>query len=266
MEIIKDTSYGIIDSARLDIFAFSSYSNSKCLKIILKILKYNLCLHILPTFLANLLTNFFQVSFQVLFYYLNFPLMLTSIFLHTVAYIELANALGTVVSAKKFRKVKPNVTFSDSITVVIMMAIYQLVVFFSTKIISLVLGNTFYMLGLLINFIILTIYHSLYAYNNLWQVLCIDINQRITIHEKRWAYFLGYGLPATVLYALASDGYIMAIYNIYIGIILSIPLLMKFDYDFYFGQNIPYFKIDLSLFSVLIMWVFKLVKKIFNFR
>jgi hypothetical protein len=262
MEIVKDISYGFIDSIRMDIFASYAYSNTKGLRTIFKILKYNLYLHVVPTFIANLLSTIFQFSFYTILYYLNYLLMTISIFLHTVAYIELANSLSGSLSSKKFKKVKSEISFSNTITIIIMMTIYQLVVFFSTKLISLVLDHSFYLLGIIINFIILTIYHSIYAYNNLWQGLGIDLNKRIIIHEKRWAYFLGYGLTATILYTYAVNGYIVAIYNMYVGALLSIPLLLNFDYDFYFGSNIPYFRLNLSFFSVLIMWIFTLVKKI----
>ena len=183
--------------------------------------------------------------------------MLFSIFIHTITYIELASALSSVT---KNKKIKSNGTFVDSITIIIMMTIYQLVVYLSTKIISMILADNLYIFGLIINFVILIIYHSLYTYNNLWQAIGLNITRRISIHETQWAYFLGYGLIATSMYVYTVNAYMLAIYNIYMAMLLSIPLLRDFD----FKVTPKYFKINLSFFSFIIKQIFNLSKKLIS--
>ena len=255
MEIIEDIANGFFDSIRLDIYIRHIYDSDRYLKIIKKLFKYNILLHIIPAFIVDLINYLFQISLQVLLYYINYPIMLFSIFIHTLIYIELTSALSSVT---KNRKIKSDGTFIDSITIIIMMTIYQLVVYLSNKIISMILADNLYICGLIINFVILIIYHSLYTYNNLWQVIGLNITHRISIYEARWAYFLGYVLIITSIYVYTVNAYILAIYNIYMAMLLSIPLLRDFD----FRTDPKYFKIDLSFFSFIIKQIFNLSKKL----
>ena len=145
-----------------------------------------------------------------------------------------------------------------------MMTIYQFIVYLSTKLINIIFVDKLRTFGLVSIFVILTIYHSLYSYNNLWQVIGLDISRRINIHERRWAYFLGYGLIATIMYMNIFNPYILALYNIYMGILLSIPLLHNFDFDFYFLADTHYCKIDLSFFSFVMKYLLQFSKKFIN--
>lgn len=260
MEIVKDIVYGFSDSLRLDLSIGYAYNNPQYLKIIKKLFKHNLLLHIIPLLTIDIINYLFQFSFHFLLYILNYPICIFSIFMHALIYIELALSLGDVIKRKKIKTVKSNRPFTDSITVIIMMMIYQSVVYLSTKMISIILGEKIYLLGLILNFGILMMYHSLYAYNNLWQVVGLDINQRITIHETHWAYFLGFGLVGTYIYMYTSNAYILAIYNIYTAILASMPILLDFD----FRAKASYTKINLSVFSWMLKYILYLSKSIMN--
>lgn len=263
MEIIRDIFRGFVDSIRIDLFISHSTNNEKCIRIFKKIIKHNLLLHILPILLVNLIYYFFDYSLYVILFYINYILILCSVFLHVVSFIELARIFNTVNRMKQIKSDK-NATFTDMITIIIMMAIYQLVVYASTGLISFVMeDNKLYPLGIFLNFIILTVYHSLYSYNNLWQKHGATIINRITSHEVRWPYFLGYGLIATIIYGYSTNPYIMVIYNMYMATLISIPLLIPFDFDYFFVKKPTYGKINLSIFSFAIAKMFYYAKQLF---
>lgn len=265
MEIIKDIFSGFIDSIRADTFISHISNSTKGINIIKKLFKHNLRLHILPLFFVDCIYYFFGISLHTVLRYINYPIMLFSIFIHTIIYIEFANAFNSINGSKKIKSTKQDGTFVDTITITIMMGIYQLVVYCSTAVVNFVFADSFYLFGLFLTFGILTIYHSLYSYNNLWQKINLDISRRVNVHEIRWAYFLGYGLIATVVYTYTTNAYILAIYNIYMAMLLSIPLLLPFDFDFYFITIPTYFKINLTVFSYIIGWIFRISKKIIEF-
>lgn len=261
-EITKDILQGFLDSIRADIFISHVWNSTKGINTMKKLFKHNMRLHILPLLLVDCIYYLFDMQFHTILRYINYPIMLFSIFIHTIIYIEFANAFNSVNGIKKIKSTKQEGTFVDTITITIMMAIYQLVVYFSTAVVNFIFEDKFYLFGLFLTFGILTIYHSLYSYNNLWQKIDLDISRRVNVHEIRWAYFLGYGLIATIVYIYTTNAYILAIYNMYMAMLLSIPLLQPFDFNFYFVDKPIYFKINLTVFSYIIGWIFRISKKI----
>jgi hypothetical protein len=256
-DICKDIFLGLIDSIRIDLFLSHIYKSNKCNNILKKIFKYNVLFHILPGIIIELINFLFQVSFHTLLYYINYLINFMSMFMHMIIYLEI---FGTFNKFSLIPKSKLSNPITDSITITIIMTIYQLAVYLMTKIINFIFGNqNLYFISLIINFVILTIYHTIYSHNNLWQVLNLNLIQRINIHETRWAYFLGYGSIITVMYNYTYNPYILAIYNVYITNLLFIPLLKKINFQ---NNNISYPKLNLSIFSYIISWIFSIIRQL----
>ena len=75
------------------------------------------------------------------------------------------------------------------------------------------------------------------------------MEQRIDKLEQRWAYYLGYGVTVTLLYLSISNLVIVACYNLYLIVLLSVPFVVK-------PSNVTYQPINLSIFSSIIGWLY----------
>ena len=81
----------------------------------------------------------------------------------------------------------------------------------------------------------------------------MDLFQRITYFESRWAYFLGFGLPTSLLYTFVFDWYIgmnlwyLIVMMLTFRAILSNPTKMNGDYErirvFWFSEYIASYSI-----------------------
>ncbi len=174
MGIITDIKAGLIDSVRFNLILGHIYSNIKYRESFYKLIKYNFLLHLLPVMILDIIGYLFQFSLHNILFYLNFPLNLFSIFIHLIIHMESVSNITLALSDSN-KKTKNSTTITDLLTVTITMTIYQLVIYLSIRIVNLLLYDSLFLLRFAINFIILTIYHSMYSHNNLWQYRKINM-------------------------------------------------------------------------------------------
>lgn len=65
-------------------------------------------------------------------------------------------------------------------------------------------------IGVLLSYSHLTLLYSLYSFEYAWMDHRVSVNQRITMIEEQWPYFVGFGLPLTVATALPRSFIISA--------------------------------------------------------
>uniref|UniRef100_A0A6C0CB41 Etoposide-induced protein 2.4 n=1 Tax=viral metagenome TaxID=1070528 RepID=A0A6C0CB41_9ZZZZ len=134
----------------------------------------------------------------------------------------------------------------DVVSAIITMSIYQLSMMLLVNFINYVLFTT---MSVFINFFILTIYHSFYVHNNLWQKKGIKINTRVDIYEHRWAYYGGFGILPTIIYMYSHNIYVASLYNIYLFALITTP--------FYLTEPVllHYPKINMKVFAYVCEWI-----------
>ena len=253
--IISDFFLGLCNSARIDLLAFMFFDNAKIRNLFLKMCKYNFVMHFLPLILIKICFWLFNVSFHSVLYMIIYPINIFSILFHLLHYLDLVNI--ACVHAPKTSK---SGNAFDSASLAITMGIYNLVIYFTTVLIDLIFFDSFYLLAFLIKFLILTIYHSFYCFNNLWQYKKIKMFYRIDMHEKLWPYYIGYGSLATIIYLYTEHPFMLGMYNLYMALALTLPFLVEEKYPRV--KDIPYPSINLTIFSYLVGCVFKLSKRI----
>lgn len=236
-EIILDYLLGIYNSCHIKTFVTAVRTDNKLTSLIIKLIKFNLTWHFLPTLIILLLEYCFGIQLSIVSY----PINLFSIIFHLIHYIDLVGTVSTKVS-----KSLNTMSMLEMITMAITMSIYQLMIYFTTKLINFVFHDRLYYLCIVLNFCILATYHSFYCYNNLWQYKQIDMLHRINIHEKLWPYYLGYGTISTIIYLYISYPFMAGIYNLYLVLIIALPFLIKRKIP---SEEEKYPKINLIIFS-----------------
>lgn len=250
-EILKDYFWGIVDSLNIFLFLKKIGTDKKIITSILNIIWFNFFAHMLLEFSALAIMYLFDISIHGLVTVLKYPINLVSALYHLLNYMDLL----TMISVKASKN-SNKLPFLDVISLPITTLIYQFVIFLTTQIINLVLDDSLHNFAFFCNFIFLSIYHSFYCYNNLWQYLKIDISRRIDMHEKLWPYYIGYGTVATLIYLYSDNQIVLGFYNIYLSFVISLPFLLKTRYpsshtgaSVYPKKEQRYFAINLSIFS-----------------
>lgn len=236
IQILYDFFLGLISSVRIDLIFTTIKSDSKLQSLWLKILKYNSLLHILPHIVTILLSSYVNL------YFVQYLISPISAIFHLIHYMDLLRI--STDHCVDFRS-KNKKELIDLISLGITMSIYSMVIYLTTELINIFFRN-FYFIGYLLNFIILSIYHSFYCFNSLWQYHQISPSTRIDMHEKLWPYYVGYGFIATIIY-LNTSCLMCGIYNIYFGFLMMIPFLIKPI----FPKKNSYPSINLTIFSYL---------------
>lgn len=260
--IIGDFLNGIIHS--LFFYKVISWKDPKLSKLLTKLLKYNFFMHIVPTlciWFINYIVSFtgtyaaisVLVDLPYWFEWVNLIINIFSALFHLLHYIDLVNIISIYTS-----KATNNTSALDNITLAIIIALYQLVMYATTWLIHL-LFNKFHYFVLVIEFIILAMYHSFYCSNNLWHYKKIDMMHRIEIIEKIWPYHIGYGTIATLIYFQTDNPFVLALYNLYLAFIITIPFLTDPKYP---TKEKLYPKINLNFFSSLLGWLFYFSKSL----
>lgn len=250
--IFKDFYTGLIDSIRLDVLIKNIYNNKKILLIYYKIWKYNILLLLFFLLFSILDWNFYE---QI--YIINFFLCLLKIytsFIHLLYFMDLLNILQIYIPLNN-----NNNGAIKSISLIIIMAIFNMGIFISTMIINILLN--FYYFSKIINFFLLALYHSFYCFNNYWQSNRIELIYRFDIYEKMWIYYISYGIIPTLLYLNINNFIILAIYNLYMSLYLAFP--------FFVGTKYPrkikaYPRINLYIFSYTTNRFIKIIKYLIN--
>jgi hypothetical protein len=243
--IIIDIGKGFLDTLRIDLFISHIYDNEKAKKIFYGLLYYNTGLN---TFLPLILS--FIIDTSTMFYkMITSSLIITSGIIHIIMYFELTKIYSTCLKTAR------RGTISIDISLLIIVFFYQL-----CMIVFIYLSNFIFEYGYLsygINFFMLTLYHSMYTYNALWQYAGTKLEERIFVHERKWGYFFGYGILGSLLY-MSTEMYINTmIYNIFIAHLLFIPFVR----GKYIDTTNSYPPISLSFFSFILKKTVELLSR-----
>jgi hypothetical protein len=250
--ILKDYFYGFFYSFNFLSVIKVLIKDNKLRKLLIKIIFYNFLLHVIPYFV------FYYIFHHDIPTIIKIILNIASFLFHVIHYMDLLRDISRYCDQIYLQA---NREIIDIISLGITMSIYGSVICFATEIINIVFN--FYSVKYIINFFLLSIYHSLYCFNGVWQYYQISITTRIDIHERLWPYYLGYGTIATLIYLNTNIYWMYAVYNIYCGIIIMIPFLQK---PYLPRKKKYYFSINLSIFSYLTfisiklsLWIFKFI-------
>lgn len=252
--ILQDFNLGLCDSIRIDKLCKIISHDTKIYNCLYKIIKYNMVLYLIPYLFVSLINLSIGLNLFMLFDWLIYPIDILSCFFHILQYIDLVSCINKYTTRSMTNRNNMNY-LSLSIT----MTIYQLVIFITTIVLDLFFRNNLIYLSVILKILILSIYHSFYCFNNLWQYKQITLYHRIDIHEKLWPYHLGFGFIATIIYIFNNYYWISGIYNIYISILVCMPFINKTIYP---DKYIKYNSINLKPFLLIIKYIIDIVKKI----
>jgi hypothetical protein len=236
LEILSDLSNGILNSIRVDAIIYYLIASFKMANIMFKVC---VC-EILMLIAINVISMFSSSQDGGLVIYALKIINGVFIFLSTAEFI------GTIDIVDNNKKG----TVIDIVSTIMTMSIYQLSMMLLVNFINYVLFST---ASIVINFFILTIYHSFYAYNNLWQKKGIKISARVNIYECRWAYYAGLGILPTIIYLNSYNIYIASLYNLYLFLLIMVPFYVKEP------AILIYPKINLKVFTYVCEWMIYLV-------
>ena len=248
--ILLDFLKGIITSCKINVFAKNMYYDPKLFRLVKKIIKYNIMMHLLPIMLVQLVWYLTGFSIESVLTIIAIPTSIFNTLFHLLHYMDLVNIVSTYSS-----KSKSGLQQLELTSLAVTMSIYQIVIYLTTSLVNLLFYDKFYFISIFINFVILAVYHSFYCYNNLWQYHKIDIAYRIDMHEKLWPYYLGYGTISTIIYLFSSKQYVMGIYNIYLVFGITLPFLLTTKYP---KKEIQYPHIKMRIFSYITLCVINL--------
>lgn len=282
--IYRDFREGFVASIRVDLLYKQTKDNRAFRNLVWKLIKYNLLFHIVPWLTANLLEEVVGPSIWSVWEVVDLILNVVSYLFHMLHWIDLIFITSTS-SATIYK----NIDYLDSVSMAFTMMCYQFSVMLGVYLMNFLLfmyptlpimyATNFlfarypmivistvsqFLLGsceimqYLVYIFALSLYHSFYCYNNLWQHHKLDIGQRINFHEKMWGYFSGFGLISTLIYVLPITSPIATVvYHMYMIIVISMPFIVKIP-----NPNKPqtYPHLPLGIFSVFIRYLFLIVK------
>lgn len=258
---------GLLLSLRFDYVVERVKINAKLSKVFRKIVIYNLLINGLPSVLRTILFLTSDIDLIDWLTELNLGWLLVvshaivSIFntlFHLLHFIDLLNIINCYRGKSKISdnaRKRPNPyknysyrtdTVVESISLALTMSIYQFVIYLIILTIDLINNRYFLVFQLVIKFIILAIYHSFYCFNNLWQFRQIKMHFRIDMHEKLWPFYIGYGTLISILYLISDKMIVLALYNIYTAILISLPFVTDTRYP---SRSMPYPSINLTIFA-----------------
>lgn len=210
-EILK----GLFQSINIIKLSKLTFRNVNLQRNMWKLLKHNSIFYILPGLIMYLI----DIS-DYYFYYAYIPIELFSGFIHMLYYFDISTTINNSITSR------PKKDTADPMTNGLTMTLYQITMIILIGIFDIVINFINPNLSIIIKFLLLSIYHAVFAHNNLWQCIGLGISQRIDIYQKMWPYYFGYGIIASCLY-LQTNIFLRGIYNIYVGILISVSLLNK---------------------------------------
>ena len=119
--------------------------------------------------------------------------------------------------------------------------------------------NTYIRLSIIIDIFgiaMIMLYHSMCSFSYLFQFNKIDMNERITYYEKYWAYYLGYGTVATIIYYNSTNFVLNGIYNTYLIVLIVNSFSIK---NTMYDTNPTYNKINLNFITQWCLWITQLI-------
>lgn len=254
--IISDFCLGLADSIRIPTFVPILY-HKEFQGITLKICKHNFIMYILPLLTCHFIWWMFGISLHEIFKLANYAVNTFSILFHSVHYFQLTKVLCSL------KKSSNQSYILDKTSLTVTMAIYTVAIYATSVFIDIIINEKYWLLGFFIKFFILTIYHSFYCFNNLWEYNNIAMGYRIDMQERLWPYYIGYGTFSTIIYFFTDNPMILFFYNIYMILVISLPFMIKKKYPNLNNPSYP--SISLTVFSSLIGVVFRISKSLLNF-
>lgn len=256
-DIIKDFWKGFADSSKILVLGSLFREDIKLHKLFFKIIQYNFFMHMAPTIFVQIIFWLFGIRLHGILNIINYPINIFSALFHLLHYLDLVN----IVSSHS-QKTGKSVGALDMASLAITMSIYNLIIYLTTTLINLLLHDRLYLFAIVINLFILTIYHSFYCFNNLWQYKKIDMSFRIDMHEKLWPYYIGYAILSSILYLYTNIAVVLGLYNMYMSLLISLPFLIGIRYP---PKDQKYPNINLIIFSYLTEFIFMLSKNIIGY-
>lgn len=242
-EIFSDFLLGLTSSVNPKPLSMFYKSNAKFKKLIWTLFKHNFLVHIVPYLIFMIITYLTNINFMSYYNIVAYPMCMFSFLFHLLHYTDLINAV--CIQQKKAQTGSSMGIFS-LLSTSIALTCYMLTITISSSFISYVTSDKLYYIGLILNFFILTTYHSFYAYNNLWQYIHMTMDNRIKVHELYWPYYVGYGAVASIIYSFTNNIYVFVLYNLYLIMVISIPFLTTTSYP---KEVQPYPAINLSIYA-----------------
>ena len=254
--ILKDYFIGLLFSIRFDIMFKPLMNNIKLRKLIFKIIKYNILFHFVPFVLINIIERFIEIDLMFLTVIVAIITYFISSIFHVLHFIDLINAVNVYA-----RSTANSASISELISLAIMMAMYQTMITLTVVILDYVTSDLIWIPMFIIKVIILSVYHSFYCYNNLWQYKKIGMILRVDMHEKLWPYYVGYGTFATLIYIFTNHPITFCFYNIYNIVIISIPFMIEPKYP---PSEPKYPSINLKIFARAVTFIWSHIQKLRN--
>jgi hypothetical protein len=262
--IIHDFLDGLLTSIRFDYVFNRINSDIKLKNIFYKIIRYNAFMHLVPYLLIWIIESLLDVKLDILHSGIYLTISLIAALFQILHFLDITNIVSVYV--KQINYQTSNTHLFDPLSMTLTMSVYQFAIYLMSCFISLIFDkNTFFgYLANVIVFAIYTLYHSFYAFNNLWQHKKIDIYYRIDIFQKLWPYYIGYGTLSSILLMMSGIEYPFNtfIYHSYLLLLVMIPFCMPSIKNRYPKKSITYFEIDLSFFSYLTRLLLRIISKI----
>ncbi|BCS82957.1 putative etoposide-induced protein 2.4 [Cotonvirus japonicus] len=251
--IIKDIQQGLIDSIRFDLVWNKIQTNDKLNNKFRKIIKHNILMFVLPIILLWVIDNLFDVNLSYIYDYSKIIIGTVSGLFHLLYFFDIVDIV--CIYANKSNRL---INKSNLISLTIIVFFFQMSVYLVMEIINFILNDKFPLVSTIVKFLILTIYHSFYCFNNLWHYKRVDFQSRINIHEKFWPYYFGYAVIVSILYLCSGYKIVTAFYNIYMTVCIIIPFIIKTKYP---HQQQSYPSINLKIFC----WIVSFIQYIIHY-
>jgi len=225
--------------------------NTKLIRVCFKILKYNICLYLLPLLIDTIIEYVIGINIEFInmVYY---PIAIFSTIFHILHYMDIIDIVCI-----NIRKHNNDLPVIEQMGLAITLTIYQLVIYLSMLLINFLFYDKLYIVAIVLDYFVLSLYHSFYYYNNLWLHKKIPMGQRIIIHENMWPYYIGYGTLSTIIYSMNRSNITVFLYNIYMVYAICAPFLLATKYP---PLKNKYPALNLRIFAYttnIIIYVFK---------
>jgi len=200
-------------------------------------------LYVIPFILVSLLEWQTNYSLNWLLVIYNNIVGVPSIIYHTIRYMGIVEIVSVYCRRRESALYLP---ILEKFSLGIIMTLYQFVIDITRYIINYVLRENFYWMSISLNLIILLLCYSFYLHNYLWQYQVYKLQNRIDFCQRLWPYYFGYGLIPSIIYFYTDHPMVLALYNFYMAIVISLTFILPPKYPI---QNQSYVNLNLSIFS-----------------
>ena len=267
MLLIKQFLQGCEDSFHSILIIFSLYNNKDTKKIYNKMLLYNIFINIVYTYVINSFIEFYMatyVSCKALKIILDvFKTLLWIIPNYIIAFVyngySTSELIRLYIKHNKTNSIKLAYNCYDKYSLYIINKCYYQLIVIILLLETLIISNIRY-IGPCIDMFCSSIIYSYYCWEFSWSYYKIPHNNRYSIFESRWSYYLGYGYILSIIKLKLS--YLMSNYII----AMIFPIFAINTLNFYNKQHITSTNsLKLPLFHIPIKYANLLVNKINNY-